>query len=187
MRALNRPWVPVYVLQVTYYIPKILGCKNEKAAYLYILHISLLTTVGSYSSDPVLRGIHWLYTRYKYVLYGHMIVLTVGRPANHRRTPLTFIQGREESAIDSGPRHDRPLRGTRPLKSPHSEDHNIYTTRTGCSLDPSTHMYRFYLVWHECQLNVDGSTPAVLNLLLQFSHFDHHQTIISPLPQPNIP
>ena len=25
--------------------------------------------------------------------------------------------------------------------------------------------------------------PAVLNILLQFSHFGHYQTIISPLPQ----
>ena len=31
------------------------------------------------------------------------------------------------------------------------------------------------------------SRPAVLNLLLQFPHFGHYQTIISPLPQPNIP
>ena len=33
----------------------------------------------------------------------------------------------------------------------------------------------------------EGPRPAVLNLLLQFSHFGHYQTIISPLPQPNIP
>ena len=31
------------------------------------------------------------------------------------------------------------------------------------------------------------SRAAVLNLLLQFPHFGHYQTISSPLPQPNIP
>ena len=36
-------------------------------------------------------------------------------------------------------------------------------------------------------VNTQDSRPAVLNLLLQFPHFGHYQTIISPLPQPNIP
>ena len=39
----------------------------------------------------------------------------------------------------------------------------------------------------KAQAAILRARSAVLNLLLQFPHVGHYQTIISPLPQPNIP
>ena len=43
------------------------------------------------------------------------------------------------------------------------------------------------ILLEQCPHGLPCIKAAVLNLLLQFSHFGHYQTIISPLSQPNIP